>query len=114
MKFHAQVAELAHAPTEFRLLNGSAPIVIGRGDDNGQNLALLNTLFNQSPGGGTPLCRHIRDVITQIKAMEGLLRSNGQRAVVVIATDGESSDGDIAAAMTPLRVMILISILDIT
>jgi hypothetical protein len=47
MKFHAQVAELAHAPTEFRLLNGSAPVVIGRGDDNGQNLSLLNTLFNQ-------------------------------------------------------------------
>jgi hypothetical protein len=36
--------------------------------------------------------------------MEGLLRSNGQKAVVVVATDGESSDGDIASAMTPLRV----------
>jgi hypothetical protein len=47
MKFHAQVAELAHAPTEFRLLNNSAPVVIGRGDDQGQNLSLLNTLFNQ-------------------------------------------------------------------
>jgi hypothetical protein len=47
MKFHAQVAELAHAPTEFRLLNGSAPVVIGRGDDNGQNLSLLNALLDK-------------------------------------------------------------------
>jgi hypothetical protein len=42
--------------------------------------------------------------------MEPLLRSNGQRAVVVIATDGESSDGDIAAAMTPLRVSLSLSL----
>ena len=52
---------------------------------------------------GTPLCRHIRDVITSIRAIESKLRSNGQRACVIIATDGESSDGDIAAAMKPLE-----------
>jgi hypothetical protein len=34
--------------------------------------------------------------------MEDQLRQNGQRAVLVIATDGESSDGEIAAAMKPL------------
>ena len=33
------------------------------------------------------------------------LRSNGQRAVVVIATDGESSDGDIAQAMRRLQTL---------
>ena len=31
------------------------------------------------------------------------LRRNGQKAVVVIATDGESSDGDLAMAMRPLQ-----------
>ena len=35
--------------------------------------------------------------------MEPYLRSVGQKVVVVIATDGESSDGDIAAAMAPLK-----------
>ena len=35
--------------------------------------------------------------------MEGWLRSTGQKAVVVIATDGESSDGDLAQAMKPLE-----------
>ena len=46
---------------------------------------------------GTPLCRHIREVIARIETMESTLRENGQRACVIIATDGESSDGDIAA-----------------
>ena len=36
-------------------------------------------------------------------AMELTLRANNQRVAVVIATDGESSDGDIAAAMAPLQ-----------
>ena len=35
--------------------------------------------------------------------MDSYLRSVGQKVVVVIATDGESSDGDIAAAMAPLK-----------
>lgn len=35
--------------------------------------------------------------------MEQSLRANGHKALVVIATDGESSDGDIAEAMRPLK-----------
>lgn len=35
--------------------------------------------------------------------MEGRLRAAGQKACVIIATDGESSDGDIVTAMQPLR-----------
>lgn len=35
--------------------------------------------------------------------MEHQLRSNGQKACVVIFTDGESSDGDVAQAMRPLK-----------
>lgn len=37
-----------------------------------------------------------------------MLRANGQKAVVVIATDGESSDGNMAEAMKPLQVSQLI------
>ena len=36
-------------------------------------------------------------------AMEPWLRSTGQKVSLTIATDGESSDGDIAAAMRPLQ-----------
>ena len=35
--------------------------------------------------------------------MEHQLRANGHRACVVIFTDGESSDGDVAQAMRPLK-----------
>ena len=35
--------------------------------------------------------------------MEGQLRANGHKAAVIICTDGESSDGDVAAALKPLH-----------
>lgn len=55
-------------------------------------------------GGATPLCQHIIQVIDQIKTMEPLLRASAQRAVVIIITDGEASDGDILQALRPLQV----------
>ncbi len=104
LKFHAEAARLAGAPTEFRLLNGAAPITIGDGSDpDNSNYHALLALFNDSPSGGTPLCSHIREVVSRITAMAPTLRANGQKACVVIATDGESSDGDIATAMRPLK-----------
>jgi hypothetical protein len=106
LKFHASLAKAACAPTEFRLLNGSAPITVGTPDTMEETrYSTLMALFDQSPSGGTPLCRHIREVIAQIRPMEAQLRANGQKACVIIATDGESSDGDIATAMQPLRQM---------
>jgi hypothetical protein len=106
MKFHASLARAASAPSEFRLLNGCAPIRLGVGAANEQDMfnELLMAL-GRSPMGGTPLCKHIREVTAQIKLMENDLRATGQKACVVIATDGESSDGDIITAMQPLRAL---------
>lgn len=42
-------------------------------------------------------------MIASIQENEAILRANGQKACVIIATDGESSDGDIAEAMRPLE-----------
>jgi hypothetical protein len=85
-------------------LNGSAPIVLGLGGENdGINHTKLLGFLDRSPGGGTPLCRHINEIIPQIQAAKDQLLQNGQKAVVIIATDGESSDGDIARAMIPLQ-----------
>jgi len=106
LKFHANIAHAAGAPSEFRLLNGSPPIKIGQSDANeNDRLSTLMTILDQSPGGGTPLCRHIREVTDKIRSMEGQLRAAGQKACVIIATDGESSDGDIITAMQPLRAL---------
>jgi hypothetical protein len=71
--------------------------------EEADRLSTLNAILEGSPSGGTPLCRHLREVIAQIKSAEPQLRAAGQKACVIIATDGESSDGDIATAMAPLK-----------
>lgn len=104
VKFLAGVAKASGAATEFRVLNGSAPIMIGNGDANeADRYQILMSLLSDSPGGGTPLCKHVREVIEKIRPMEDQLRANGQKVCVVIASDGESTDGNIAEAMRPLR-----------
>jgi len=103
IRFFAALAEAARTPTEFRLLNSANPIMLGIGDEKGQRYWDLFQHLDQSPDGGTPLCRHISEVIVQITALAPQLEANNQKAVVVIATDGEASDGDIARAMAPLR-----------
>jgi len=52
---------------------------------------------------GTPLCHHIREIIEEIRSIEDSLRRNNQMACVIIATDGESTDGDVAEALKPLE-----------
>lgn len=102
MQFHAKLAELSGAITEFRLLNGAPPVVVGRAD-GGQGYSAMQQIMARAPGGGTPLCRQIRDVVARIQELEPQLRANCHKAVVVIATDGESSDGNIVDAMRPLH-----------
>lgn len=105
LQFHLEFATKAAAPTEFRLLNGSMPLQVGTGDAAADNssYATLRRLFSESPSGGTPLCRHIREVAAKIRSMEPMLCSTGQRACVIVCTDGEASDGNMAEAMRPLK-----------
>lgn len=105
VKFHAQLAEWAGLPTEFRMLNGAPPIVLGRKGDDGSAYRALEDILDNSPGGGTPLCRHIEEVTAQLKTMEAQLRANAQKAVIIICTDGEASDGNISLALQPLHDM---------
>ena len=105
MKFHVHIAKYAKAPSEFRFLNGSS-IRLGYSNDQNsetKNYFALLTLFDDLTGGGTPLCQHIRAVISSIRPLADELRLNGQKACLIIATDGESSDGDIAEVMRPLK-----------
>lgn len=37
--------------------------------------------------------------------MQGQLRASGQKVCVVIMTDGKSTDGDLSAAMQPLKTL---------
>jgi len=104
LQFHINFARQASAPTEFRFLNSATPIKIGYNDaDEPARLNTLLSVLDSSPTYGTHLCRHIREVIEQIRQVEGKLRATGQKACLIIATDGESSDGNIAEAMAPLK-----------
>jgi len=107
LKFHAKLAHAASAPTEFRLLNNGMPVRVGIPSDSPENNQQLLEgalhLFDSAPSGQTPLCKHIREVIAQIQPMAAQLRASNQKACVIIATDGESTDGDIITAMQPLR-----------
>jgi len=101
--FHAEIAEKMGAPTEFRLLNGADPIIVGLDGDNGESLKFLKEVFEESPGGKTPLCTQIAGVVKEIVAIQDALRSAGKKACVVIVTDGEATDGDVAASLKPLE-----------
>ena len=54
LRFHATVAEKLGAPTEFRFLNGSPPIIVGRKDDNRRNYSQLLSVLNQVSEGEHP------------------------------------------------------------
>jgi hypothetical protein len=105
LTFHATIAKVANAPTQFRLLNAFQPITLGSQnlEESSRNYNQLLDLLAQSPSGRTPLCIHIREVIRQIEGMASELRARNQKACVVIASDGESTDGDVAAALRPLE-----------
>ena len=105
MKFHCELAHVASAPTEFRLLNGASPMKIGASAfDDETNIRRLNDVFDGSgPDGQTPLCRHVSEVCQQLQDLAPLLAAGGKKATVVIATDGEASDGDVSIAMRPLH-----------
>src|SRR5690349_539140 len=92
-KFQAGLAKAANAITEFRLLNNAAPIVVGNPGDVQSYANFCQIMDVSNPSGGTPLCRHINEVAAQVRALEPQLRAHGHKAAIIIATDGEASDG---------------------
>mmetsp|Transcript_3720 Transcript_3720/g.6156 ORF Transcript_3720/g.6156 Transcript_3720/m.6156 type:complete len:293 (+) Transcript_3720:431-1309(+) len=102
MVFLAELSEALNVPSEFRLLNGSDPIIVGLGDDRGESLAFFKDVMEESPAGQTPLCAQINAVVKSILSVVDVLRANNQKVTVMIATDGESSDGNVADALRPL------------
>ena len=101
--FHAEFSEAARAPSEFRLLNNAEPVLVGKGDDEGAGLELIKEILEDSPGGQTPICAQVHEVVAKIQGMEDSLRALNQRAAVIICTDGISTDGNVADALKPLE-----------
>lgn len=104
MKWHVDAVCASNLPSEFRFLNGAEAIRLGGDyDRDGVGHATIEAVFNEGPRGTTPLCHHVKKVIEDVKIRERELRSKRQLAVVMIATDGMSSDGDLVMAMKPLE-----------
>ena len=105
IQYLASLAEASNSQSEFIFLNNNrTPFYVGFQDKSG-NKEQLNQYLKNMPQGGTPLCSTIRNVIEKIKTMEPMLRTNNKKALLVIATDGEASDGDVAQAMRPLKYL---------
>ena len=98
-KFHAELANIAKAPTEFCFLNNGAPIVVGEEEDDGENMGKVKKILDGSPSGGTPLVRVLNEVHAKIKRMEPTLRQRNQKVSLTIFTDGVASDGNLEAVL---------------
>jgi len=102
VQYHARIAALLEAPTRFRLLNDTGRVagcptefsVAERGSLNvaeDLNVA-IRAIRTASPAGCTPLAARVQEIAANVRDMAAGLRENGQRAVVVLATDGLPSN----------------------
>ena len=101
VEYHVQMAALLQAPTVFRLLNNPGAAagpqqfsVATRGEKyvDADVATALSTIMNTSPGGVTPLVRHIREIQQEVAAMAPALMQKGQRVAIILATDGLPTD----------------------
>jgi hypothetical protein len=86
-------------------LNKQKVVVVGQSNDGGENLARALALLSEAPRADSPICKAVNEVVTKMRAMEAGLRESGKKALLVILTDGASSDGDVVAALKPLEGM---------
>ena len=107
--WHAKLASAAGAPTEMRVLNppgSNVPQVLKLGESDGDaeaEVRAVERLLTTGPTGRTPLCKQIDAVVARVREVEGALRESGQRVVVVIASDGAATDGNLEEHMKPLQ-----------
>ena len=108
LKYHLQLAALLQTTTLFRMLNppgkkvGPQEFTVGPAkndnddnDDDKNNNPLqlaLQVIQNATPRGVTPLTQHLQYIKMHIQSVQGMLRSKGQEAVIVLATDGLPSN----------------------
>ena len=113
--FHSKLADVVGWDTEFRLINdpkdGTEQVVrIGamksgatvrnsRRAGSQSGVAALKASMNSEPRGKTPLCANLRAVHRELTSKAELLRVNGCKAIIVIATDGKPTDGDLGMVL---------------
>lgn len=98
VKYHAEMAGLLNAPTSFRLLNPTLGVsrfgVAETGAENAlEDLRVAKkNISSISPNGATPLVEHVYEITENVESMTNQLIANGQKVLVVVATDGIPTD----------------------
>jgi len=94
VKVQAELAAALHTRVEFHFLNGPSVTVDGIAESyNAQLDALQRTMGPTGrANGSTPLTETVLRVISGIEPLAATMRAAGQRAVVVIATDGHPNN----------------------
>jgi len=94
-KYHASLAGVLGATTVFRFLNHpgyNLPpeelVVTGQQDAD----VAVDVLENMRPDGVSQLTQHVQLIYEKIASMKDQLIENGQKVVVILATDGIPSD----------------------
>jgi Mg-chelatase subunit ChlD len=99
--YQARLAALLKNPTEFHMLNdpgrrnGPQRFSIGERSDSFIDAELdvaRSTIAISRPHGVTPLISHLREIRSDIVALEPALLRNGTEVALVICTDGLPSD----------------------
>lgn len=95
VEYHAQMAALLNAPTNFRLLNhpGSGPQEFsvadkGEGMVHDDVRVAKQTMSSAYPTGVTPLAEHVHHIREYVATIEYDLRNQGKRVAIILATDG--------------------------
>jgi len=89
--YHEEMSNLLGSPTEFRLLNRPRNTHINQvfsAGEEGARSHLKSTLEGVTPDGITPLTEHVKRLKQEIQEMSSHLKAQGQKVVIVLATDG--------------------------
>jgi len=102
VEYHANIAALLNAPTEFRLLNhpGShigpqefSIAVTGNEEEIESDLQIAqNVIWKASPKGMTPLTPHLKVIRDRVRLLAPQYEADGHKVAVIIATDGLPTD----------------------
>ncbi len=102
--WHGRVADELGAWTQFRLINAAMGCqqAVTVGAAKGQGLSSLEKLVASEPVGETPLIGALRAVCGEVAKVKDALLAANKQAVVIIASDGEPSDGEVRDALHEL------------
>ena len=103
MHVHAKHADAAGAQMEIRLLNKASPVVIGKTANDPVSMEAVAKQLAIEPSGLTPTCKYMTEFAEYLKSMEANLIAEGKIAMLIIMTDGESTDGNVVDMLKPLE-----------